>query len=189
MKDKKGKKIIILILILSLISFVILLYINIKMDKEKNKERDSEYVRLEVVYPMKISEFSKEYGGNVSDEYILEKITEFIYYIVDNKLEIDNLNENQIAEKYEANQENLNNMGIESAEDYKDIIVEIQKLNKGSTEYSYSEFQIDTIKRANGKTTIDLEVKFTNSKPIYFNIAINNDIDQDNKIVKFTATK
>lgn len=159
------------------------------MDKEKNKERDTEYVRLELIYPMKVSEFSKEYGGNASDEYILKKITEFIYYIIDNKLDIDNLNENQIVEKYEADEENLKNIGIENAEDFKDIILEIQKLNKGSAEYSYSEFQINTIKRTKGKTSIDLEVKFTNSKPIYFNIAINNDIDESNQIVKFTTVK
>ena len=152
--------------------------------QEVDKERDSsEYVRPELVYPMRVSEFSEKYTGTISDEYILEKLTNLIYYITDNKETIDSLENNQINSKYNQNKELLNNMGIENEESFRNLVSKVKQIPSKEIEYSYSEFMIETAKNLGDNFSIDLNIKFVNYDPITFNVKISNKYEKDKILV------
>ena len=192
MKKSKLRKILIIIIVLNLIllvSFLIYNNINKNVDSNTNtqevdKERDSsEYVRPELVYPMSVSEFSEKYTGTISDEYILEKLTNLIYYITDNKETIDSLENNQINSKYNQNKELLNNMGIENEESFRNLVSKVKQIPSNEIEYSYSEFIVETSKDLGDNFSIDLNIKFVNYDPITFNVKISNKYEKDKILV------
>ena len=107
-----------LLIMLIIVTAITLILNNFKgtdTSNEKNnivsnsQERPKEYVRLDTVYPMEFDKFLNLYSGNVPKEYILEKITNFVYYFMDNTDSIDNVTDNNISEFYKNNKQNLNN--------------------------------------------------------------------------------
>lgn len=177
---KQRKNIILLILILLLTLIAILIGITIRKDKKPmQQERTAPYVRPEIKYPINFSEFSEQYSGNFSKDYIIEKITNFIYYIIDNKKEINNLTTDDIEKKYTENQVYLKDLGIENAEDYKNIILQIQKLNSDDLSCSYYEFDFESIDITSETTKVNVKIKFLGIDETIFNIEIKNKYEKD----------
>lgn len=184
-KKRKNIQLITLFLIVLLIIFAIILFIIIKQNKKTPQERTSAYVRAETIYPISISKFSEEYVGEINEEYIMEKITDFIYYIMDNKEYLDKINSQNINEEYEKNEIDLNELGIENLEQFNEFISKVQTIKKQELKYSYSEFKMDTLKISSSKTQIDLDIKFVEEEPITFKLEINNYYDKNEILVKF----
>lgn len=203
MKKKKSKKINIHMLVLLVFLLVILIIVtsitlitgnfkSINSEQTTNiaanetQERPKEYVRLDTVYPMEIEKFLNIYSGNVPKEYILEKITNFIYYFMDNKDTIDNITDNNISEFYNTNKDTLNNIGIESEEDFKPIVNAIKTMNTKNLEFSYAQIKTDTLINSGDTTTAEFELKYTYYDPIMLEIKIENSYDANKNLVSFS---
>lgn len=188
-KKRKQKKLensikiaLVILLIISIILFIIL---SIILKRTKTQERSGVYVRPENISLISQDEFFRKYGGSVSKDYIIQKITSLVYYISDNKEKIDNMETDQIAEEYKNNEKELKQTGFENQEDYENIIKEIKKQGKKEAELSYVEILTENIKRNNGFTIADLVVKYTQLEKIELSIQISNTRNQSEPLVRF----
>lgn len=185
-----------LLIMLIIVTAITLILNNFKgtdTSNEKNnivsnsQERPKEYVRLDTVYPMEFDKFLNLYSGNVPKEYILEKITNFVYYFMDNKDIIDNVTDNNISEFYNNNKQTLNNIGITTQEDFQKIVQAVKEINTKSLELSYAQIKTDTLINSNGVTTAEFELKYTYYDPINLEIKINNNYEEGKNLVSFSC--
>lgn len=189
-KKEKNNRIILLILILCLLFVLMILAITIvikpkkqpQQSETKDRERiETTYVRPETISLIAEDAFFKAYEGRQSRETIMEKITDFVYYIVDNKQTIDTLSQDQIHKEYEEESDELNNIGIISEEDYTEIINTIQTTGDGELEYVYAIINEDTIKNEEKFISAELDVKFVEKEELKFMINISEE-DEDNPV-------
>lgn len=185
-----------LLIMLIIVTAITLILNNFKgtdTSNEKNnivsnsQERPKEYVRLDTVYPMEFDKFLNLYSGNVPKEYILEKITNFVYYFMDNKDSIDNVTDNNISEFYNNNKQTLNNIGITTQEDFQKIVQAVKEINTKSLELSYAQIKTDTLINSNGVTTAEFELKYTYYDSINLEIKINNNYEEGKNLVSFSC--
>lgn len=185
-----------LLIMLIIVTAITLILNNFKgtdTSNEKNnivsnsQERPKEYVRLDTVYPMEFDKFLNLYSGNVPKEYILEKITNFVYYFMDNKDSIDNVTDNNISEFYNNNKQTLNNIGITTQEDFQKIVQAVKEINTKSLELSYAQIKTDTLINSNGVITAEFELKYTYYDPINLEIKINNNYEEGKNLVSFSC--
>ncbi len=189
MKTKELRKriliIISIILIINLILFVVLLVVNSKTSKEVFRERDTDYVRPELISLIDEDDFFEDYGGSVSKEYILTRISNLIYYISDNKEKIDNWNEQEIAKEYNENTNDLKSIGFENVEHFSKVINKVKSIGRGTADFSYAEFDIENEKRTENSTIYELTVKFASLDPLKIKTIISNTRNSEEKLLEF----
>ena len=185
MKNKLTKKnrTILLVLILLLLFLLMLLAITLVL-KPKNNTTESEvkdreriytpYVRPETISLISEDSFFDAYNGNVSRDLIMEKITGFVYYIIDNKQQMDLISEKQVEKEYNNREEELNNIGITSIDDYNSLIKELQEIDNDELELAYAIIDEDTIKNDDNNVTAEFMVKFVSIDELKFEININD---------------
>ena len=188
MKNKLTKKNrnILLLLILLLLFILMLLAITLVLKPKNNttepevKDREriyTPYVRPETISLISEDSFFDAYDGNVSRDLIMEKITGFVYYIIDNKQQIGLISEEQVEKEYNKREEELNNIGITSIDDYNSIIKELKKIDNDELEFSYAIIDENTMKKDNNNVSAEFIVKFVSIDELKFEININdNDI-------------
>lgn len=188
-KKGNGKKtknnIKIALIILAILIIIVLITLSILSKKNKPQERTGPYVRLETIGLISQDEFFKKYGGSVSQEYIMEKITDLVYYISDNKEKIDNMTNNEITREYKNNEQKLKEIGFETEEDYENIILEVKKIGKKEAELSYAEINTENIKRNNGYTKTQLIIKYVGLEKLKLQIEISNTNNSQTTLVRF----
>ena len=107
----------------------------------------------------------------------MEKITDFVYYIIDNKQQISLISEEQVEKEYNKQKEELNNIGITSIDDYSLLIKELQTIDNDELELAYAFIDENTIKNDNNSVSAEFIVKFVSIDELKFEININdNDI-------------
>lgn len=158
---------------------------NEEQDQNKQEERKAEYVRLDTVHPMEFEKFMNEYTGDVPKEYILEIITNFIYYFMDHKQELDDIKEENIVQYYNDNKDTINDLGIMNENDFKNIVNTIKGFSTTELEFSYVQIKTDTIIKTGLYTIAELELKYTNMNPMNIEIRIQNTYDESNEVVTF----
>lgn len=156
--------IILLVIIMIVIGILKLIY--------RNKEREGDYVRLETITPMFSENFFRKYNGEVSKEDILNSITDFIYYIMDNKQELTKLNQEELIQKYHENEEYFKTIGFASVEDFVTIIGVIQRIDIDELDFSYASFEVNTIENLKDKTLVNLSLKFVNANEITLKLQV-----------------
>lgn len=171
-KEKLEKKIKHIIIFLIILLLVIMLIIGVLRLINRNKERDGIYVRPEVINPMFSDRFFKEYNGEVNKEEVLNRLTDFIYYIIDNKQEIDSLDSQKLLNQYNQNEEKFKLMGFKTKEEYLEIMSIIQNINSNELEFSYASFETNTIKKMNDKVVVKISLKFVDVDEIMLNLEI-----------------
>ena len=188
MKNKLTKKNrnILLLLILLLLFILMLLAITLVLKPKNNttepevKDREriyTPYVRPETISLISEDSFFDAYDGTVSRDLIMEKITGFVYYIIDNKQQIGLISEEQVEKEYNKREEELNNIGITSIDDYNSIIKELKKIDNDELEFSYAIIDENTMKKDNNNVSAEFIVKFVSIDELKFEININdNDI-------------
>ena len=188
MKNKLTKKNrnILLLLILLLLFILMLLAITLVLKPKNNttepevKDREriyTPYVRPETISLISEDSFFDAYDGTVSRDLIMEKITGFVYYIIDNKQQICLISEKQVEKEYNKREEELNNIGITSIDDYNSIIKELKKIDNDELEFSYAIIDENTMKKDNNNVSAEFIVKFVSIDELKFEININdNDI-------------
>lgn len=178
-KKKKNNKLKLILLCLFVI-IIVLVIVNLAHKKKEPKEipdteRNTPYTRPDTVSLIGQDDFFKQYEGNVSYYTIMDKITEFVYYIIDNKLDIDEMTEEELMKEYETNETEFKNIGIQSSEDYKQMMLVVQKLGIGEVEFAYAEIPEETVKQGDEYTTGELVIKFVEKDELRFKIQIAND--------------
>ena len=156
---------IIIVLIVMIFILLITLGILIQMfsKNENNKttevvKRNEEYVRQEKIHLMDQEKFFNSYSGVVKDEKIITFITNYIYYLIDNKNNIENVED--INKVYINNKQKFENMGIISNNEYEKIVNTIKNMNTTKLELSYAEFDMETLIESSNNISIDLRIKF-----------------------------
>ena len=156
---------IIIVLIVMIFILLITLGILIQMfsKNENNKttevvKRNEEYVRQEKIHLMDQEKFFNSYSGVVKEEKIITFITNYIYYLIDNKNNIENLED--INKVYINNKQKFENMGIISNNEYEKIVNTIKNMNTTKLELSYAEFDMETLIESSNNISIDLRIKF-----------------------------
>lgn len=179
MKDniRKNIKKIIIFLIIALI--IIIAIIGILRLIYRNKEREAIYVRPETISPMFSEKLFKRYIGKVPEDEILRNITDFIYYIIDNKQELEKLNEEQLTKKYNQDEKYFKTIGFSSLDDFLKIVSIIQKIDNEELKFSYASFEIDTIENLTNKLFVNLSLKFVDTKEILLKLEIEKDVQED----------
>ncbi len=162
------------IMILIILICIIMLIIGALRLINRNREREGEYIRPETVNPMFSENLFKKYTGENSKEDILGSLTDFIYYIIDNKQEINNLKVDELAKRYKQNENKFKLMGISTEEDFLKIMDTVQNIDSNELKFSYASFEIDTIERLNEKVVIDFALKFVDTDEIIFKLEIEN---------------
>ena len=152
-----------------------------------SQQRPEEYVRLDTVYPMEIEKFFNFYSGNVPREKVLETVTNFIYYFIDNKGDIDSITDDNISEFYNNNKETINNAGMVTEEDFKNIVNAIKMINTKNLEFSYAQIKSNTISNVDGVTSAEFELKYTYYEPIILEIKVANTDDENERTVSFSC--
>lgn len=155
-----------------------------KQEKIVDKERDSEYVRPDVINPMQKESFFQKYNGNVPEGDVLEKITGLVYYFTDNKQSLNIMNEEELSSEYEKNTQNINNIGILNVSDFIEITKLYQTLNN-NLELSYVYFDLDTLEVVDDVTKIELEIKYVGMDEIRIKMDLNNEYDKSKDFIKF----
>lgn len=184
MKNENKKSSFKRIIIICLITIIVILIAlsNLKTKSEENtnivekQERPNEYVRLSTVHSIDEERFFNKYDGNVSKSNIIDKITKFIYYFIDNKT-ILNISEDEIKEKYEESKSSLNGLGITTLQDYEKIIKHINNSTNTELELSYTEFIVDSIKSTEESTIVDFNIKFVDLEILKCQIEIVNNTE------------
>lgn len=171
--NKKNKKhieskifhiVTVLIIILFILLITLGIFIQMFSKNEKNKktneviERDAEYVRPEKIHLMDQEKFFKNYSGIVKEEKVIDIITNYIYYLIDNKKDIENIEDSN--KEYINNKQKLENMGIISNYEYGKIVNIIKNMNPEKLELSYAEFDMGTLNESLNNISIDLRIKF-----------------------------
>lgn len=174
--NKKVKK---LIMILFVVLVILLLTQAIIKTFYNNKKRTSEYIRPDVIQPMFSEKFFNMYKGEGSEKDILGTLSKFVYFIVDNKDKIDNLNEDSIKQEFLKDKEYYNSIGIQSEENFKNIMTKVKNIKSNSLNVSYTSFEIDTLTKMDGKYLIDFSIKFENVDEIKFKIEIEPTYNKD----------
>lgn len=182
---KTEKKIKIALIILAILIIIIVITLSILLKKNKPQERANTYVRPETIGLISQDEFFKKYGGSVPQKYIMEKITDIVYYISDNKNKIDNMTNSEISKEYKNNEQDLKEIGFENEEDYKNIILEVKKIGTKEAELSYAEIVTEEIKRNNGYTKSPLIIKYVGLEKLKLQIEISNTNDTQTQLVRF----
>jgi len=156
---------IIIVLIVMIFILLITLGILIQMfsKNENNKttevvKRNEEYVRQEKIHLMDQEKFFNSYSGVVKEEKIITFITNYIYYLIDNKNNIENVED--INKVYINNKQKFENMGIISNNEYEKIVNTIKNMNTTKLELSYAEFDMETLIESSNNISIDLRIKF-----------------------------
>lgn len=184
MKNENKKSSFKRIIIICLITIIVILIAlsNLKTKSEENtnivekQERPNEYVRLSTVHSIDEERFFNKYDGNVSKSNIIDKITKFIYYFIDNKTILD-VSEDEIKEKYEESKSSLNGLGITTLQDYEKIIKHINNSTNTELELSYTEFIVDSIKSTEESTIVDFNIKFVDLEILKCQIEIVNNTE------------
>ncbi len=156
---------IIIVLIVMIFILLITLGILIQMfsKNENNKttevvKRNEEYVRQEKIHLMDQEKFFNSYSGVVKEEKIITFITNYIYYLIDNKNNIENVED--INKVYINNKQKFENMGIISNNEYEKIVNTIKNMNTTKLELSYAEFDMETLIESSNNISINLRIKF-----------------------------
>ena len=156
---------IIIVLIVMIFILLITLGILIQMfsKNENNKttevvKRNEEYVKQEKIHLMDQEKFFNSYSGVVKEEKIITFITNYIYYLIDNKNNIENVED--INKVYINNKQKFENMGIISNNEYEKIVNTIKNMNTTKLELSYAEFDMETLIESSNNISIDLRIKF-----------------------------
>lgn len=163
--------IILLIIITMIIGVLKLIY--------RNKEREGDYVRLETITPMFSENFFRKYNGEVSKEDILNGITDFIYYIMDNKKELTKLNQEELIQKYDENEKYLKTIGFASVEDFVRIIAVVQKIDNDDLDFSYASFEVNTIENLKDRFCINLSLKFVDVSEIVLKLEVEKKLQEE----------
>lgn len=178
MKKSINKKIKITIACLGVILIILLLIIVILNYANNNKKRTSEYVRPEVIQPMFSEKFFNQYNGDVAQNEILETLSKFVYYIVDNKAKINNLDETTMNIEYSENEEFYKNIGIQSEEAFTNIMSIVKNIDQDKLEVSYTSFEINSLTEQNGIYKVLFAIKFSNVDEITLNLNIESSLDK-----------
>ncbi len=157
---------------------------NKTQEKPVDKERDSEYVRPDVINPMQKESFFQKYNGNVPEGDVLEKITGLVYYFTDNKQTIDIMNEEELTKEYENNTQKINDIGILDVSDFIKITKLYQTLNN-NLELSYVYFDLDTLEVVDDVTKVELEIKYAGMDEIKIKMDLNNEYNKSKDFIKF----
>lgn len=166
---KNIKKIMIFLIILVVI---IMMIIGVLKLIYRNKEREAVYVRPDTINPMFSENFFKKYKGDVSKEDILNRLTDFIYYIIDNKQELTKMNEQELSQKYNKDEKYLKTIGFASLEDFLRIIAIIQRIDSDELNFSYASFEINTIENLKDKFCVNLSLKFVDTNEIVLKLQV-----------------
>lgn len=176
MKKDDIKKVIIFLIILLII---IMMIIGVMKLINSNREREAIYVRPEVINPMFSENLFKKYTGEISKDEILNRITDFIYYIVDNKQELTTLNVEELTQKYKQDEKYFKTIGFSTLEDFLKTIAAIQKINNDELKFSYASFEIDTIENFNNKLFVNLSLKFVDVNEILLKLEIEKKFQEE----------
>lgn len=163
-RSKIHNIIIVLIVMIFILLITLGIFIQIFSKNENNKktteviERSAEYVRPEKIHLMDQEKFFNSYSGVVKEEKIITFITNYIYYLIDNKNNIENVED--INKVYINNKQKFENMGIISNNEYEKIVNTIKNMNTTKLELSYAEFDMETLIESSNNISIDLRIKF-----------------------------
>jgi len=145
------------------------------------RERDdTTYVRPDIISPMQKEKVFNSYVGQFDEEKVLESLTEFVYYIVDNKEKISNMNDEDISNEYSNNKVKYEKIGILTLESYVEIINTIKKIEGKNVELSYTQFDVNTIERINNGIVMKFNIKFVGINEISFKLTLFNKSINDN---------
>lgn len=183
MKRKINKNLKIILAILFVIFIILSITVFAIKYSYKNKERDSEYVRPEVIQPMFQEKFFSKYKGEINQEEILEDLSDFVYYLVDNKQNLDNLlDDDSILNEYSKNETFLKKIGFSTADEYSKIIKKIQEIGNDELDVSYTSFEVNTIINKENSIIVNFSVKFVDEDEITFLLEIQKTSENDNVI-------
>lgn len=189
MKNKKKLKRIILILfilILILVIATVIAVLALNNDEEVEEETvigsSGSNINSEKVIPISAEDFFQNYNGNVDEDDVYTAITKVAYYIIDNKQEIDNLDDEDIEEKYLENEEYFKSIGLIEEENFENIIKLAKTIDSDELSFSYTAFDIDTITNLDDGVSVDVIIKYTGIDKITVNLILAMDSETENAI-------
>lgn len=136
------------------------------------RERDTDYERPDTISPMFKERLFKEYEGKINEDEILNSLTEFVYYITDNKKEISQMSEEDIQDKYNANKDRFEKMGILTLDYYKYIINIMKSIEKNELELSYTQFDVNSIEKIDSGIILKFNIKYVETNEISLKLII-----------------